>query len=78
PYAKVGFTDSRATSFDGMLAFIEHRFGVAPLTARDAVAYDYANSFDFTQRPLEPNRAPQVVIAKAERDGWSAGSEPDD
>ena len=34
-----------------MLAFIEHNFGLPPLTNRDAPAYDYQYSFDFTAPP---------------------------
>jgi hypothetical protein len=37
---------SRSTS---ILAPIEHRWGLAPLTARDAAANDMHNAFDFSQ-----------------------------
>jgi phospholipase C len=78
PYAKAGFTDSNATSFDGILAFIEHAFGVPALTPRDAVAYDFANTFNFAQRPLGPDRVQWITIRAAERASWSEGPEPDD
>jgi phospholipase C len=48
PFAKPGYTDSQATSSTGgMLAFIEHTFGLAPL-GTEANLYDFANSFDFS------------------------------
>jgi phospholipase C len=78
PYAKAGYTDSTVTSFDGILAFIEHAFGLPALTPRDAVAYDYAKSFDFTQRPIGPNGVMRIKISPAERVRWSGGATPDD
>ena len=54
PYAKPGYTDSTGATYASILAFAEHTFGLKPLTANDARAYDYANAFDFTQRPLSP------------------------
>jgi phospholipase C len=52
PYAKAGFTDSTNATFASILAYTEHTFGLAALTANDAAAYDYADSFDYTQTPL--------------------------
>ena len=43
-------------SFDSVLRFVEVRFGLAPLTARDANASDMLNAFDFTQTPLPTDR----------------------
>ncbi len=54
PYAKAGFTDSTDASYASMLAFTEHTFGLEPLWISDATAYDYANSFDYSQEPLGP------------------------
>ena len=48
PYAKPGYTDSTVSTFASMLAFIEHNFGVAPLSNVDAKSYYYTNSFDFS------------------------------
>jgi len=59
PYARPGFTDSTDASFASLLAFTEHTFGLPPLAAADAGAYDYSASFDFTQHPLAP-----VVLAQ--------------
>jgi Phosphoesterase family len=51
PWAKPGHRDPRRASFSSMLAFTEHNFGLPPLTSRDAPAYDYQYSFDFTAPP---------------------------
>jgi phospholipase C len=59
PYAKPGFVDSNVASFPSMLAFVEHTFGLAPLSPEDASAYDYAESFDYSQRPLPPIDLPR-------------------
>jgi phospholipase C len=52
PYARPGSTDSNIASFPSLLAFVEHDFGLAPLGPEDASAYDYSDSFDYSQRPL--------------------------
>jgi phospholipase C len=54
PYAKPAFTDSNVATFASMQAFVERNFGLAPMSTRDAVAYDYRDSFDFQQEPLPP------------------------
>jgi phospholipase C len=46
-FAKLGYTDSRPTSFAGVLAFVEHTFGLAALNSNDRSAYDYASAFCF-------------------------------
>lgn len=51
PYAKAGYTDSGVTTFNGMLAYVEGVFGVPPLSDADAFAYDFSNSFDYSQSP---------------------------
>jgi phospholipase C len=54
PYAKPGFTDSNVASFGSMLAYVEHTFGLAPLAPEDGAAYDFSQSFDYSQDPLPP------------------------
>jgi phospholipase C len=54
PYAKAGYTDSSVASYSSLLAYVEHAFGVPPLYSSDAAAYDYAQSFDYSQTPLHP------------------------
>jgi phospholipase C len=66
PYAKPGFTDSTNASFASMLAYTEATFGLAPLGANDATAYDYSNAFDYLQTPLGPVPMTQQAIAPAE------------
>jgi phospholipase C len=51
PFAKRGFIDKTVYDTTSILATIEHRFGLAPLTTRDANATDLANAFDFSQPP---------------------------
>ena len=67
PYAKPGFTDSNAASFSSMLAFTEHVFGLTALSGRDAGAYDFASSFDFTQAHMAPTKLVQRPLTPAER-----------
>jgi phospholipase C len=67
PYARPGFTDSTATPYAGMLTFVEHLFGLAPLSSTDANAYDYANSFDFSQTPLAPVRMVREHVSPEEQ-----------
>ena len=53
PFAKQGFVDHNLGEFSSVLAFIEHRFGLPPLTNRDNTALngvsDLTEAFDFTQ-----------------------------
>ncbi|MFZ0179096.1 MAG: hypothetical protein WAL84_04395 [Candidatus Dormiibacterota bacterium] len=41
-------------------------FGLAPLGANDASAYDYSNAFNYQQTPLGPVPTTQQTIAPAE------------
>jgi phospholipase C len=54
PWARPGYTDTTPTTFAGILAFAEHTFGLAPLSANDAAAYDFSAAFNFSQAPLKP------------------------
>ena len=54
PYAKPGYTDTTHTTFSGILAYVEHNFGLRPLGANDAQAYDFSNEFNYSQAPLAP------------------------
>ena len=49
PYTKRGFTDHHTASISSVLAFIEHLYGIKPLTNRDRNAYDFVDSFNFGQ-----------------------------
>lgn len=67
PYAKKGFTDSTPATFASILAFTEHTLGLAPLSQNDAQAYDYSDSFDFTQTPLAPTPMVSTSIPPSTR-----------
>ena len=49
-----------------MAAFTEHVFRLRPLGARDRLAYDFMNSFDFGQTPLAPVAMVQTPIPPGE------------
>ncbi len=51
PFARKGFVDHRRYDTTSILALIEHRWGLAPLTSRDAEADPLSGSFDFSQLP---------------------------
>ena len=77
PYAKQGYTDATPTSVVGMLAFIEHTFGLPPLNPcasssqsqckDDANTYDFSGSFDFTQARLPVVPAVRTKLRSGER-----------
>jgi hypothetical protein len=67
PSAKPGFTDSTTATFSGMLPYVEHTFGVSPLTADDPNAYDFQNSFDCSQPPLPGSRLHTTRVPRLER-----------
>jgi phospholipase C len=54
PYAKKGFIDNTPYDTTSILSTIEHRFGLDPLTSRDANATDMLNAFDFSQSSTPP------------------------
>jgi phospholipase C len=54
PYAKPHYTDTTHTTFSGILAFVEHNFGLRSLGVNDAQAYGFRNAFDYSQAPLPP------------------------
>jgi phospholipase C len=53
-YGKQGYITHSTYELSSVLRFIEERFGVAPLTQRDATANDLLDAFDFSQAPLPP------------------------
>jgi phospholipase C len=54
PYAKAGYVSHTQYEFASVLRFIEDRFGLPALTARDAAANGPEDSFDFTQTARSP------------------------
>jgi len=67
PYAKLGYTDTTATTFAGILAYTERTVGLSPLGVNDARAYPFTNAFDYRQRPLKPAR---IVYRPWPRDAY--------
>lgn len=67
PYAKGGVICHTHFDFTSPLKLIEERFGLEPLTERDAKAADMLDCFDFQQKPLEPD-----VITTATRLDFSS------
>jgi phospholipase C len=51
PYAKKGYVDHTQYDTTSILKFIENRYGLAPLTSRDAGVNDLSNAFNFRQVP---------------------------
>ena len=58
PYAKSGSIDSTQYAFESILRFIEWRFDLPSLTARDANANNLLNAFNFNQKALSPDIIP--------------------
>ncbi len=54
PYAKAGHINRRTYEFSSILKFIETRWHLPQLTARDKQALDMMGAFDFNQKPLAP------------------------
>jgi phospholipase C len=54
PYAIAGKVSHTQYEFSSVLKFIEERFGLAPLTTRDAAANDMQDSFNWGQVPIPP------------------------
>lgn len=54
PYAQPGYISHTQYEFSSVLKFIEDRFGLTPLSERDANANDTTDSFNFNQNPTAP------------------------
>jgi phospholipase C len=68
PYARPSYTDTTHTTFAGILAYVEHNFGLAPLGPNDRNAYDFSHAFNYSQAPLRPVRmATRPLPASAKR-----------
>jgi phospholipase C len=84
PYARRGYVDHTRWGFESILKMIRYRYGLAPLTKRDAYARNIARAFDFGSKPkLDLPKLPdpasvasppcpgQPVSARARRDNRS-------
>jgi phospholipase C len=74
PYAKPGYTDTTASTFAGILAYVEQTFGLAPLGVNDARAYDFSNVFNYNQAPRKAVR--MVTRPLSARAKWLAAHPP--
>jgi len=54
PWARPGYVDHRVVDTTGVLALIEARFDLEPLTLVDARAYNLLDGLDFSQPPRAP------------------------
>jgi phospholipase C len=54
PYSIAGSVTHTQYEFSSVLKFVETRFGLTSLTARDADANDMTDAFNFNQTPLNP------------------------
>jgi phospholipase C len=54
PYAKSGYVSHTVSDHTSFLKFVETRYHLQPLTARDAQASAMLDSFDFNQSPQPP------------------------
>ncbi|MEA2480586.1 MAG: phospholipase [Thermoleophilaceae bacterium] len=65
PYARRGYIDHTVYGFESIIKMIRYRYGIDPLTRRDAYAQNIAHSFDFASKPKLDNpglpSAPMVV-----------------
>ena len=53
-WARRGHIDHHVADTTSILALIEARFGLPPLEARDAAAYNLVGGLDFSKKPREP------------------------
>ncbi|MDQ6695423.1 MAG: hypothetical protein M3014_13570, partial [Chloroflexota bacterium] len=73
PFAKKGYVDHTRYDTTSILKLIENRWGLAPLSSRDAAANDLSNAFDFQQGATPtPTLAPATATVVAP----SATSQP--
>jgi hypothetical protein len=79
PWAKPRYVDHEDASFASILAFTEHVFGLPPLPGgADGNAYDFANAFDFAQRPLAGIPLPRHAVPASSLRWLSDHPPPDD
>lgn len=63
PYARPGYISHTTYDFTSPLKLIEEKYGLPPLTTRDAAAHDLLDCFDFHQKPLAADViTPQTVL----------------
>jgi phospholipase C len=68
PYARRGHVDHNIYGFESILKLIRYRFGLAPLTTRDAYARNIIRSFEFESKPdydVPDLPHPRHIVAEA-------------
>jgi phospholipase C len=58
PYAKQNYVDHTVADYTAILKFIETRWSLPALNARDAAQIDMTEFFDFTAPPTPPPTPP--------------------
>jgi phospholipase C len=76
PYVRRGHVNHGIFGFESIIKMIEYRFGVGPLTRRDAYAHNIARSFDFESKPRLglPNLPDPPMVAGAPCGSPKAGT----
>ena len=77
PWGRTDYISHKVADHTSILAFIEHRFGLRPMTRRDATAWDLSDMIDTSEgepQLLEPIKLPaapsiQASLAKCRADG---------
>jgi phospholipase C len=69
PYALQGKVSHTQYELSSVLKFVEERFGLPPMTTRDAEANDITDAFDFTQSPRLPM---QLQTRTCPSSGWAS------
>lgn len=75
PWARPGYVSHKVADLTSILAFIERKWNLPPMTRRDAGAWDLSDMFDVsTRRLLEPIALPpapdiSTTLAKCRADG---------
>jgi len=76
PFAVPGNISHTQYEFSSVLKFIETRYGLAPLSARDGDASDMTDAFNFTQTPLPPLVLPIINCPLTESNVTLSGTPP--
>jgi phospholipase C len=71
PWVRPGYTDTTATTLAGVLAFTEQNFGLPPLSANDAGAYSFTNTFNYSQTPLARADMVNRPLPKGDHIDWA-------
>ena len=65
PYVRRHYTDHTTASYSSIDRYIEHTFGLRPLTSADANAYGYRSSFKYARIPNPPIRMVRTRVPPA-------------